>query len=74
MKEVYKDIFYIGDSGYAGIFLRNVTNGKITGNSMAPPTGALIYMRNSSYNTISNNIASLGAYYGILLEGTGGPT
>ena len=31
-------------------------------------------MRNSSYNTISNNIASYGAYYGILLQGTGGPT
>ncbi len=69
-----ENCLYIGHSSYAGIFLRNVTNGKITGNSMAPPTGALIYMRNSSYNTISNNIASYGLVYGILLEGSMGLT
>ncbi len=69
-----ENCLFIGDTGYSGIYLRNVTNGKITGNSMVFPTGVLIFMRNSSYNTISNNIASYGAFYGILLEGTLGPT
>ena len=69
-----ENCLFIGHSSFAGIFLRNVTNGKITGNSMGFPIGALIFMQNSSYNTISNNIASYGVVYGILLQGLAGPT
>lgn len=64
-----ENCLFIGDSNYAGIFLMNVTNGKITENSIAIPTGALVYLLGSSYITISNNNASYGVYYGILLEG-----
>ncbi len=71
---VIENCFFIGHSSFAGMYLLNVTNGKIRSNSMGFPTGALIYMRNSSYNIISNNIASNGALYGILLYGTIGPT
>ncbi len=69
-----ENCLFIAEMGYSGIFLMNVTNGKITENGIGFPSGALIFMRNSSYNTISNNIASYGAYYGILLSGTLGPT
>ena len=71
---VIEDCHFIGNSLYAGILLRNVSNGKMIGNSMGFPTGALIYMQNSSYNIISNNNASFGLSYGILLHGLGGPT
>ncbi len=69
-----ENCLFIAHGDFAGILLRNVTNGKITGNSMGLPTGALIFLRNSSYNTISNNIASYGEFYGILLEGLIGAT
>jgi len=71
---VVEDCLFIGNSLFAGILLHNVTNGKIMGNSMGFPTGALIYMRNSSYNIISNNNASYGTQYGILLQGAAGTT
>jgi len=70
---VIKDCLFIG-SGWPGILLSNVTNGKITGNSMAVNTGALIYMGNSSYNIISNNNASNGLVFGIILDASGGHT
>jgi parallel beta-helix repeat protein len=69
-----ENCLFIGHPSYGGIFMRNVSNGEITGNSMAGNTGALLYMQNSSYNIISNNIASNGDAYGILLEGLTGPT
>lgn len=69
---VIEDCHFIGQALYGGIFLRNVTNGKIVGNSMGFPTGALIYMQNSSYNIISNNNASYGTSYGIVIEGYSG--
>ncbi|MFW9878464.1 MAG: nitrous oxide reductase family maturation protein NosD [Candidatus Thorarchaeota archaeon] len=65
---------FIGDSNYGGIYLLNVSNGIIRGNSIGINTGALIYMRNSSYNIISNNIVSNAALYGIVVAGSFGPT
>ena len=71
---VIEDCFFIAHSAFAGIYLVNVSNGKMMRNSMGFPTGALIYMRNSSYNIISNNNASYGTAYGIVLSGSIGPT
>ena len=70
---IIENCHFIAASNYGGIYLFNVSNGIITGNTNAANTGALIYMRNSSYNTISNNIASNGAY-GIVVAGSLGPT
>ncbi|MFX1493244.1 MAG: nitrous oxide reductase family maturation protein NosD [Promethearchaeota archaeon] len=70
---VIENCHFIADSNYGGIYLFNVSNGIITGNTMGANTGALVYMRNSSYNTISNNIASNGGY-GIVIAGVLGPT
>jgi parallel beta-helix repeat protein len=69
-----ENCLFIGDHNFGGVFLMNVTNAIITGNSILPPSGALIYVRNSSYITISNNIVLLAYDYGIILEGTIGPT
>ncbi|MFX1375198.1 MAG: NosD domain-containing protein [Promethearchaeota archaeon] len=69
---IIEDCFFIADSIFAGIYFLNVTNGIVRGNSMGANVGALISMRNSSYNLISNNIASDGAVYGIELNGYNG--
>jgi parallel beta-helix repeat protein len=71
---VVENCLFISSPNYAGLYLQNVSNLEMMGNSITANTGALLYMRNSSYNIISNNIASNGANYGILLEGTIGPT
>jgi len=71
---VIENCHFIGDSNYGAIYMQNVSNGIIRSNTMGIPTGALVYMRNSSYNVISNNIASNGAIYGLVAAGTIGPT
>lgn len=71
---VIENCHFIGHWNYGAIYILNVSNGLIRGNTMALNTGALLYMRNSSYNIISNNIASNGATYGIVAAGTLGPT
>jgi parallel beta-helix repeat protein len=52
----------------AGIRLWNTTNGYIVNNRNLPDTGALVWLYNSSYNTVINNNASYCHYYGILVE------
>ncbi len=71
---VIEDCLFFAGTNYGGIYMVNVSNGIIRENSMVATTGTLIYMRNSSYNVISNNNASNGAYCGILLQGSIGPT
>lgn len=71
---VVENCHFIGDSNYGGIYMQNVSNGIIRSNTIGIPMGALVYMRNSSYNIISNNIALNGAVYGLVAAGTLGPT
>ena len=70
---VIENCHFYSDSNYAGVYLFNVSNGIIRQNSMGTNSGALLYMQNSSYNTISNNIASNGGY-GLVIAGISGPT
>lgn len=70
---IIENCYFIADLNYGGIYLYNVSNGIITKNTMGANSGALVYMRNSSYNTISNNIASNGVY-GLVIAGVLGPT
>ena len=69
---IIENCHFIANPSYGGIYLRNVTNGIIKANTNGANSGALVYMRNSSYNTISNNIASNGGYG--LVIGSVGPT
>jgi parallel beta-helix repeat protein len=55
-------------SNFAGIQLENTTNGYITKNRNLPDTGALVWLYNSSHNTVNNNNASNCHFYGILVD------
>jgi parallel beta-helix repeat protein len=70
---VIENCHFISSASYAGIYIFNVSNGMIRSNIMEANSGALVYMRNSSYTTITNNIASNGVY-GIVVAGSLGPT
>ncbi|MFX1419224.1 MAG: nitrous oxide reductase family maturation protein NosD [Promethearchaeota archaeon] len=69
---IVRNCFFIGSSSWAGIELYNVTNGVITKNSNKAYTGALVYMMNSSYISITNNNASYNSFYGIYLAASPG--
>lgn len=60
-----------GNYNYAGVYIRNTTNGIIRNNIMHPGTGAFAMVVNSSYNLFYNNIVS-GGHVGFLLRGNSG--
>ncbi|MFX1589012.1 MAG: NosD domain-containing protein, partial [Promethearchaeota archaeon] len=67
---IIEDCLFKGVSGYAGVELDNTTRGLIRSNELYPLTGELVWIHNSSLNEISNNNASAGSYYGILIDGS----